>query len=143
MRPEHERLIEGLVGAPYLEGSDGPGSFDCYGLARFIYGSCGLTDLPSLLRPQGQAACGEAIARALAEHPELKSWYSVQEPQDFDVAVMANVAERRRHIGVCARLKGEFWIVHAQDAPVNRVLLDDLPSLQAKGFNRIEFYRRR
>lgn len=143
MSPEHEALVESLVGKPYREGADGPDAFDCYGLVRFAMGATGLIALPEINRPQGERPCGEAIGRALAGHPELGAWRKVGEPEDWDVAVMANVQERRRHIGLCVRLKATLWVIHAQDAPVNRVILDDLPSLQIKGFNHVEFYRRK
>lgn len=143
MSPEHEALVESLVGKPYRSGANGPDAFDCYGVPFFLYRLCGRTRLPEINRQLDQSPCGEAIGRALSDHPEIGRWTRVQDPEDWDIAVMANVAERRRHIGLCARLKGQFWVVHAQDAPVNRVVLDDLPSLDAKGFKRIEFYRRR
>lgn len=143
MSPEHEALVESLVGKPYREGANGPDAFDCYGLVRHTMGAAGLFLLPTIARPEGERPCGEAIGRALSEHPELGAWRKVAEPEEWDVAVMANVQERRRHIGLCVRLKGCFWVIHAQDAPVNRVILDDLPSLTAKGFNRVEFYRRK
>lgn len=143
MSPEHEALIESLVGKPYREGADGPDAFDCYGVPFFVYRAAGRAPLPEIARPQGAQPCGEDIGRALTGHPELDAWRRVSEPEEWDIAVMANVAERRRHVGLCVRLKGSFWVIHAQDAPVNRVILDDLPSLDVKGFKRIDFYRRR
>lgn len=143
MDPEHERLIEALIGKPYRSGADGPDAFDCYGVPFYLMRECDRTPIPKIRRPQGEVASGDSIAAALQHHPELDQWVRVVEPEAWDIALMANVAARERHIGLCVRLKGEFWVIHAQDAPVNRVILDDLPSLDVKGFKRISFYRRR
>lgn len=143
MDPEHERLIEAQVGKPYRAGANGPDAFDCYGVPFYLMRECGLVPIPEIRRPQDVAPCGDSIADALQHHPELDRWVRVADPQPWDIALMANVVARARHIGLCVHLKGAFWIIHAQDAPVNRVILDDLPSLDAKGFKRISFYRRR
>lgn len=143
MSPEHERIIEGIVGRPYRAGANGPDTFDCYGVPFFLMGACEQLPLPEIVRPFDAQPCGDSIAIALQRHPELDAWRSVDTPAEWDIAVMANVVQRQRHIGLCVVLKNAFWIIHAQDDPVNRVILDDLPSLDAKGFKRIRFFRRR
>lgn len=40
------RTARSHVGSPYVWGGDGPGSFDCSGLVRYVFGQHGITDIP-------------------------------------------------------------------------------------------------
>jgi hypothetical protein len=142
MREMRERLIESLIGRPYRPGADGPEAFDCYGVVRHVRMHCLDDALPLIVRPVDEAPCRQAIARTLLKHPTKEQWKMHEVAEEWDVVLMGNVDQRPFHMGICVRVKGQFAVLHAEAAPVNRVILDDLPALSLKGFNRLEFYRR-
>ncbi len=141
-REMQERFVESLIGARYRPGADGPGEFDCYGLVRHVRQHCLDDALPVIVRPVDEQPCRQAIARTLLRESERSLWQRHEQAEEWDVVLMGNVDQRPFHMGICVRLKGQFLVLHAEGAPVNRVILDDLPALTLKGFNRLEFYTR-
>jgi len=129
--------LRALIGRPYVVGADGPDAFDCYGLARYVLGEIYGVELPTIAR---EAAEPRATARAILGHPERVMWERVAPPQDGDLVLMGNVDGRDFHLGVFVADGARRLVLHT-DAPTG-VVADDWPTLLAKGFHNVRYFRR-
>lgn len=100
------------VGAPYVEGARGPKAYDCWGIVRQVfrdrlgvelpvYGDIGADDL-------------RRVAREISRGRDTWPWSPVDQPREFDVAVMSRPGGRAPvHVGVCV---GPSAVLHTEKA---------------------------
>lgn len=129
--------LRALIGRPYQVGADGPDMFDCYGLARHVLGEVYGVALPPIAR---ETAEPRAAARAILAHPERAAWERVSSARDGDLVLMGNIDGRDFHLGVFVADGARRLVLHT-DAPTG-VVADDWPTLLAKGFHNVRYFRR-
>lgn len=111
------------LGKPYLEGSDGPDNYDCWGLVRDVCKSKINCDMP--LVNIGRNDNLEAIQKAIA------GWVKVNPPyREFDILTMRGAFGR--HIGICITANGKVLFLHAEVPQVQVMELNRLGSLGYK-----------
>lgn len=131
-------FLAGLIGRPYRIGARGPDEFDCYGLARHVQRELAAVDMPDVAFSD---ATTRAAAEAMLAHPEREAWAELAgQPQDLDLVLMGNVAKRDFHLGTFVVPAIAGIVLHIDQR--NGVVADDIPSLQATGFNYLRFFRR-
>lgn len=57
------KLLKEQVGKPYVWGANGPDSFDCSGLVRYVYKNALGKDIPRV--SEDQSKVGQAVSRNL------------------------------------------------------------------------------
>ena len=133
-------FLESLIGKPYKIGARGSDAFDCYGLAAYIQCELAGVQMPDigLVEPTTRAQ-----AEAMLSHPERQAWEEVSESeaQDLDLVLMGNVAKRDFHLGTFVRMTTTGAVIHIDKAA--GVVVDDIPTLRAIGFNHLRFWRRK
>lgn len=133
-------FLESLIGTPYKIGATGPDAFDCYGLARHVQIHLAGRKMPLLeiapLKTRQQT-------ELLLKHPERLLWGEVLESQarEFDLVLMGNVAGRDFHLGTVIVPSTAKQVLHISQYA--GVVVDDIPTLKATGFNYLRFFRRK
>lgn len=132
-------FLQALIGRPYKIGATGPDAFDCYGLARHVQNEIYGVDLPAL---PFVAATTRQQAEAMLNHPERANWQEIpeHEARDGDIVLMGNVAKRDFHLGTFIVPSTSGVVLHINEQ--SGVVVDDLPSLRAIGFNYVRCFRR-
>ena len=133
-------FLESLIGKPYRIGARGPDAFDCYGLARHIQLELAAVAMPDV---EFREATTRAQAEAMLNHPERSNWYEVpeHEARDLDLVLMGNVAKRDFHLGTFVVPVTAGVVIHTdRDCGV---VVHDMPTLRAIGFNFLRFFRRK
>lgn len=135
-KEERSKFINSLLGRPYERGGQGPDTFDCYGLARYLQRELWGLDMPAFYMP------GEAgrftIAGAISAHPERKNWIEVARPKDGDLVSMAK-QNLGYHIGQYVALEGGLIVHTLEDSGVT---VDPSFNLRAMGWRRIRYFER-
>lgn len=126
--------IDSFIGLPYREGARGPEAYDCYGLVAAVFRAVRGVELPDFYQATpGPQSASRAISAALAGEVAGGRSTPVEEPADFDIAIVGSTL-RPHHVGVV--FKG--GVLHASRAfgsawhPIPRFM-----SL----YTRTEFYR--
>jgi cell wall-associated NlpC family hydrolase len=92
--------IDHFIGLPYRHGARGPDAFDCYGLVAAVIKAVKGLDLPDFHQDQpGPQSASRAIAAALAGETAGGRSIKVEEPADYDIAVVGS-NHRPHHVGV-------------------------------------------
>lgn len=144
-RKERDKFIQSLIGKRYVFGANGPDEFDCYGLVAYLNRHCMGYALPEIDRTgaeQTNQGISRVVARNLLNNPERGHWSQLKDGAegDGDFVLMGNIDGRNYHIGMAVFLGRQFVVVHAEHP--SGVIYDDVPSLQVKGYNKINFFRR-
>jgi cell wall-associated NlpC family hydrolase len=108
-------ILRSVIGKPYSVGGEGPESFDCYGLARFVLREAYGIELPS--------SRFAPVAR--------RAWRRLTTPADGALVLMG---VQDKHVGVF--VAGGF--LHATSG--TGVVFDDLLSLRFRGLGKIRMY---
>lgn len=100
------------IGLPFQHGGRGPDSFDCYGLVAAVLRDAKGFRLPDwyAASPDPQAA-SRAISAALAGECAGGRANKVEQPEDFDVAVVGS-GSRLHHVGLFV----QGGVLHASSA---------------------------
>lgn len=132
-------FLQALIGRPYKLGATGPDAFDCYGLARHVQENLYGVALPVL---PFVAVTTRQQAEAMLNHPERGNWHEIpeHEARDGDLVLMGNVAKRDFHLGTFIVPATSGVVLHINEQ--SGVVVDDVPSLQAIGFNYLRIFRR-
>lgn len=112
------------VGLPYERGSDGPYSYDCWGLV------CAIAAVPPGWKQRDASYL--AIAKAFVEGVNSGGWRQLPEPFNGCIVGLGR-SKKLQHAGVWVDGK----VLHA-DAP--GVCLQSLSTLRRIGWRRLEFY---
>ena len=64
------KLLKEQVGKPYVWGANGPDSFDCSGLVRYIYKNALGKDIPRV--SEDQSKVGQAVSREDLQPGDLR-----------------------------------------------------------------------
>lgn len=114
---------------PYKKGSDGPDSFDCWGLVRDVCKRHIDCEMPLLNigRDDNQEAISEAV----------KGWEKIYPPyKEYDVLTMKGIGGR--HIGICVEANGGLFLLHAEEPCVQ---LAELKNLGLLGYKNVQGWR--
>lgn len=104
--------LDSFIGLPYREGARGPDAFDCYGLVAAVFRAVRGVELPDFYQAApGPQGASRAISAALAGEVAGGRTIRVEEPADFDIAIVGS-ASRPHHVGVV--FKG--GVLHASRA---------------------------
>jgi cell wall-associated NlpC family hydrolase len=92
--------IDDYIGIPFRHGARGPDAFDCYGLVAAVLLAAKGVSIPDWHadspHPQGAS---RAIAAALRGECEGGRAEKVEQPQDFDIAIVGSYS-RPHHVGL-------------------------------------------
>ena len=117
------------LGKPYVEGANGPDSYDCWGLVREVCAK--QIDCQMPLINVGRKDNQPAIAKA------LRGWSKVNPPYvENDVLTMKNAYGR--HVGICIKANGKVMFLHAE---VPQVQVTELNRLSRFGYKGIQGWR--
>lgn len=109
--------LDQYIGLPYREGARGPDAYDCYGLVAEVYRAGRGILLPDWYQDApGPQAASRAIAAAVAGEVDGGRSLQVDEPVDWDIAVVGS-NRRPHHVGIvfaggvlhAARAFGSTW----------------------------------
>lgn len=117
------------LGKPYVENTDGPDSYDCWGLVREVCKKRIDCDMP--LINVGRNDNYEAVAKAIT------GWEKVEAPyQEYDILTMRN--SFGRHIGICIKANGNVMLLHAE---IPQVQVVDIKRLSTLGYKDVQGWR--
>ncbi len=117
---------------PWVNGAQGPDSFDCWGLVRYVYKHHFNIILPTF---DIDANCLKAVALAIADGQQ--HWQQVESPKDGDVVLLAH-AKYPSHIGIWLDVDRGGVLHCVRKAGV---VFSDLIKLRLSGWGHIEYYR--
>lgn len=122
------------LGKPWVSGAEGPGAFDCWGLARAFYRTNYGIELSDHL--QRNAECVAECLRLGRAEIASPDWFEVTHPRTGDlVALSKNRA--MHHVGIYF-FQGRS-VLHAM--PGSGVVFQRIPSLKINGFQTFQFFR--
>lgn len=123
-----------IIGRPYRLGAQGPDAYDCYSAARAVQRSIFMREMPAFEMPS--EAGRQAIAAAIAMHPERDRWKEIKAPSDGALVTMARHLQGY-HIGVWIADE-DGLIVHAIEGP--GVVASRMLELEAEGWRKFRFH---
>lgn len=91
-----------LIGKPWVRGSEGPDSYDCWSCAKHIEETFFGREMPSFTEPPSDL---KALARLIRDHPHRKCWQRIQKPVHGALVELAH-HKRAFHIGVFLDVDG-------------------------------------
>jgi cell wall-associated NlpC family hydrolase len=125
-----------LIGEPWEQGRDGPHSFDCWGLVRYVFREHHHVALPVL---ELGTHNNEASIRELVKNTP---WSRVESaPADRDVVLCRGA--QGRHVGTMVEADHRLGLLHCFGSPESpgSVVWEDLGAARARGFWGFEFWR--
>ena len=121
------------IGKPWVSGGQGPESFDCWGLVRYVMRQrCGVA-LPIV---DADATRVSQVMRCFRDGSYV-GWEKVDDPQELDGVLMSH-AKHTHHVGVWVDTMGGGVLHCVNGAGV--VFMDRL-HLRLSGWNIISFWR--
>lgn len=124
---------EPFIGKPYVDGGEGPDSFDCWGLVREIVRIRHAIDLPAHAIDVRNIA---AVTRAIATHPVRACFALIDAPIDGALGVLGR-ARYGSHIGMWCAVDGGR-LLHTVKG--SGVVASDLMTLRLYGWSKIEWF---
>ena len=109
--------LDAYIGLPYREGARGPDAYDCWGIVAEVLRAAKGWQLPDWYQAApGPQAASRAISAALDGAVDGGRSSRVEDPQDWDIAVVGSTV-RPHHVGVvvnggilhAARAFGSTW----------------------------------
>lgn len=124
-----------FVGAPFVELGRGP-AFDCWGLVRAVYAA----RLDVTLPDYGEISASDLVrvARTMGPAADTDPWASVDQPQEFDLAIMSWPGRRwPGHVGVMIDAR---TVLHVEAASAACLVPLDHHSIRHRvlGFRRLK-----
>lgn len=125
---------EAYIGKPWVKGTSGPDSYDCWGLVQSIYAARYGVTLP---RVELDTYSPREVARVLASHPERTRWEHVESPQEGDAVLMSHALDPS-HVGI--------WVASPPGGVLHAVrgigvIFSTRDALYLNRWGRLEFYR--
>jgi hypothetical protein len=134
------KILNDLLGKPWVANAKGPDAYDCYHLAQHVQRVIWNRTLPELEVPNSPD--WKYIIRTIEESPVKKDWKEVPlvagmpiKARDGALVVMA-ASVRGTHVGVW--FEKERCILHV-DKP-DGVYFHDLMTLKMMGWQKLRFY---
>ena len=133
-----------LVNKSWAPGAEGPDTFDCWGLVRFVFRTRLGIEMPPLTIGIDQPS--EENVTAIKEASTVSGWRKADGPErEKDIILMRNL-EGNRHVGTVIRVLGSLYILHAhgsiKDGIVEgAVILSRPQDLYMMGYSRFEYWR--
>ena len=140
----------GYIGKPWVLGTSGPDSYDCWGLVRAVLAEHFAINVPPIIVPEVPAAEGEtqsrhasglAVVRAAMEHfqhhPELARWQQVDRPRHGD-GVQMSAARNPWHVGLWLEADGG-GVLHCLEGA--GVIFTQPVALNVAGWRRLSYWR--
>ena len=122
------------IGRPWVAGAQGPGSFDCWGFARYILKQEYGHDVPPVnINPDNLRDVLHAFKNDLA----FQSFYEVVKPHDGDVVLMRQ-AKNPVHAGIWLDVDGG-GVLHC--CRNSGVVFQNVPSLNTTGWFLHSYYQ--
>lgn len=122
------------IGRPWVNGGQGPDSFDCWGFFRHVQANHYGIDTPLI---NIDADNYRAVINGFKGHAELQHWPQVNQPQDGD-AVLLRHAKYPSHVGVWLDIDGG-GVLHCVRG--EGVVFSTLTALGFSGWGKIEYHR--
>lgn len=117
------------LGKPYVENTEGPDTYDCWGLVREICAKRIDCDMPLL--NIGRDDNYEAVTKA------IRGWEKIEPPyQEYDILTMRTAFGR--HIGICIKANGQVMLLHAE---VPQVQVVEIQKLAQRGYKDVQGWR--
>ncbi len=126
---------EAYIGKPWVKGTSGPDSYDCWGLVQSIYASRYAITLP---RVDLETYSPREVATVLACHSERARWRHVESPQEGDAVLMSH-ARDPSHVGLWIDVSPLGGVLHSVRGA--GVLFSTRDALRKNRWGRLEFYR--
>jgi cell wall-associated NlpC family hydrolase len=123
-----------LIGKQYRHGANGPDSFDCWGLVRYVLQTHYKINVPEFDVPDDWYTAN----KILTQTSELANWRKVDTMAEGQVVMMAR-REHPVHIGLAVAANGRLGVLHC--AKPAGVLYQYLRGLQEAGWGRLTHYR--
>lgn len=124
--------VHELIGKPWKVGTEGPDTFDCWGLLRWVY----RTQRSLVLTPIPAIAPTDTVKICRAVQDEEPRWQRVLLPTHLD-AVAMSLGKAIHHVGVWLEIDGGV-VLHTTER--SGVVAQSITSLRSNGFNLIHFY---
>lgn len=121
------------IGRPWVNGDQGPDSFDCWGFFRYVQRHEFNRDLP-IINPDANDMM--AVVRAINTTPERANWVKTDTPQNGDAVLMAH-SKYPSHVGMWLDVDGG-GVMHCIRG--EGVVFSSLSSLKIAGWGRVEFF---
>lgn len=122
------------IGKPWVVASDGPDSYDCWGLVVEIHRRFYGRTLDIIPVEENNL---KALIRTIDAHPERKRWDIVKRPQEGDIALMRQ-SRHPIHVGIWLNVDGG-GILHCIQG--SGVVFQNLISLGSTGWKIENYYR--
>lgn len=132
------------VGAPWVKGAAGPGSYDCWGLMRAVAKNELGLELPAIEPDLYEV---RALARAFDAAEERKTqWVPIDKPQEFDCVLLGR-STAVVHAGIYVPIDGGSVLHSLQPTmaggKTGGVCFQRLSTMQMSGWGLVEFVRHR
>jgi hypothetical protein len=122
------------IGKPWVKKAQGPHSFDCWGLMRYVQKHHFNIDVPLIIIDGDDY---RAVVKTFKNHPERRNWIKKNSPSDGDCVLMRHSRDDS-HVGVWLDVDGGGALHCVQGIGV---VFSDLSSLRLNGWSHIEYYR--
>lgn len=109
LRAEPPGWVRRWIGLPFKLGGRGPGSFDCWGLARAVLEAEFGIRLPRYDRGYPKTE-GDRAALAALVRDGMPGWYEIERPAAGDLVLLRH-GSHACHIGVVV---GRGWMLHIE-----------------------------
>lgn len=131
IRDQWQRIIHGVVGAPFRWGGRGPVAYDCWGLVLHVRDLIGRPIPREYAVPEDDTA---GVCRVMGEQFGGAEWRRTTDPAAGDVVAMS-VHRVLHHVGIFT----PFGILHTTRP--SGAILSQRSRLRAIGYGRIEYYQ--
>jgi cell wall-associated NlpC family hydrolase len=122
------------IGRPWVNGAQGPDSFDCWGFFRFIQINHFALDVPLI---EIDADNFKVVAQKIMSDDERGNWASVSLPTQGCAVLMAH-SKYPSHVGVWLDVDGG-GVLHCIRG--EGVVFSTISSLKTCGWGRVEYYK--
>jgi len=136
--PPAPHWAEQYLGKPWVLGTSGPDTYDCWGLVRAVLREQFTIDVPAIIVPDcaGLAVVREAMAQ-FQHHPELQRWQPVAAPRHGD-GVQMSAARTPWHVGIWLDVDGG-GVLHCLEGA--GVIFTPPAALRNAGWRRCSYWR--
>ena len=131
----NDHWCQPYIGMPWVAGSYGPESYDCWSLIWEIYRTRYGVDLPNYREVSRQFV--RSISLAMRSGETGGEWVRVYKPREGDLVAMSR-SKRYHHVGIYIEFNGG-QVLHAADR--DRVIVQPVGSISRGIWSKIHYYR--
>lgn len=122
------------LGMPWVSGHEGPESFDCWGLVRYVQQQHFNRNVPSILVDANNI---HAVVKEFTANDERSQWQEVEHPKEGDCLLLSQ-NKRPTHVGIWLEVDGGGLLHAVQGAGV---VFTGLKNIKHMGYNILGAYR--